>query len=492
MMEKKEEEGGEGGGGEEREGVDNYMDEPESDGDDGSPIPRARWPVSIRDEDGNFEDVVHPGHRAMGHPDVIMTVPRFWIDDPTSVHRNVLMTRDRAMKIGSCVTPDEKTGDHARGDGCPADDRTIYVAVASYRDWQCRDTVASIFSGASFPGRVRVAVTDQIVEGEDGSCDAPRVPCESDPGQALCAHGSRLDVFRVDAALSIGPVFARHMGHRMYRGEYYYMQADAHVTFTGGWDVDIVSQMESTGNEMAVLSTYLTDIDGSIDANGNSLRNTRPIMCNTDYEEGQGNRYLRHGSQPEAQPTIRGMPQLEPYWAAGFSFSRGHFVVNVPYDFYQPMIFQGEEMSIGIRGFTIGYDYYAPERSVCFHHYADGANKRKRNKVPHYWENGETYAGSGIKAMYRLLGIVHMNPEIGADMWDHAEEGKYGLGGVRSPELFYDVFGIDVRDKVAEQHLCGFVETGRMHDEFMKFLRPDGMGIDYSKISFRFKGNGGL
>ena len=28
---------------------------------------------------------------------------------------------------------------------------------------------------------------------------------------------------------------------------------------------------------------------------------------------------------------------------------------------YQPMIFQGEEMSIGIRGFTIGYDYYAPQ-----------------------------------------------------------------------------------------------------------------------------------
>ena len=81
-------------------------------------------------------------------------------------------------------------------------------------------------------------------------------------------------------------------------------------------------------------------------------------MCNTDYESGQKNKYLRHGSQPEAVPTIRGTPQLQPYWAAGYSFSRGHFVVNVPYDFYQPMIFQGEEMSIGIRGFTIGYDFY--------------------------------------------------------------------------------------------------------------------------------------
>ena len=350
-----------------------------SDGE--SPIPRAKWPISIRDDEGNFENVIHPGHRAMGHPDVIMSVPRFWINNPVSVHRMTLMPRELAMQIGSCVTPDPLTGDHARGDDCPVNERTIYVAIASYRDWQCRDTVTSIFSRATYPNRVRVAVTDQIVEGEDGKCNAPYKPCTDDPTQALCIYKSQLDVFQMDAQLSIGPVFARHFGHRMYRGEYYAMQSDAHVTFTKGWDVDIVKQQESTGNEMAVLSTYLTDIDGSIDKNGNSVRYTRPIMCNTDYEEGQNNRYLRHGSQPESEPSISGMPQNQPYWAAGFSFSRGHFVVNVPYDFYQPMIFQGEEMSIGIRGFTIGYDFYAPERSVCFHHYAGGKNKRGRDKV---------------------------------------------------------------------------------------------------------------
>lgn len=83
------------------------------------------------------------------------------------------------------------------------------------------------------------------------------------------------------------------------------MQSDAHVTFTRNWDEDIISQQEATRNEMAVMSTYLTDIVGSIDENGDSKRNTRPIMCNTDYEDGQNSRYLRHGSQPEAQPTIR-------------------------------------------------------------------------------------------------------------------------------------------------------------------------------------------
>lgn len=325
-----------------------------------------------------------------------------------------------------------------------------------------------------------------IDRGKDGPCDAPHKPCKEDPEQELCKYTGQLDVFQVEAQLSIGPVFARHLGHRLYRGEYYYMQSDAHVTFTKDWDVDIISQQEATKNEMAVLSTYLTDIVGSIDKNGNSLRNTRPIMCNTDYENGQNNKYLRHGSQPEAQPMIHGSPQLQPYWAAGYSFSRGHFVVNVPYDFYQPMIFQGEEMSIGIRGWTIGYDFYAPERSVCFHHYAEGKNAKKRNKVPHYWENSNQYAGSGVKAMYRLLGVVHMNPEISPEKWGHEEEEKYGLGGVRTPELFYDTFGIDVVKKKTEHNLCMFVESGNMHNRFTKFIRPDGMGIDYSRIDYKF------
>jgi hypothetical protein len=77
------------------------------------------------------------------------------------------------------------------------------------------------------------------------------------------------------------------------------------------------------------------------------------------------------------------MPQLEPYWAAGFSFSRGHFKLRVPYDAYQPMVFQGEEIAIGIRGFTYGYDFYAPEKSVVFHEYAVKSSRRR--KVPMFW-----------------------------------------------------------------------------------------------------------
>ncbi len=59
-------------------------------------------------------------------------------------------------------------------------------------------------------------------------------------------------------------------------------------------------------------------------------------------------RYLRHGAQPEEPPAIKNMPQLQPFWAAGFSFSRGHFKYRVPYDGYQPMVFQVRIVNVNI------------------------------------------------------------------------------------------------------------------------------------------------
>ena len=114
-------------------------------------------------------------------------------------------------------------------------------------------------------------------------------------------------------------------------------------------------------------------------------------MCQTRFEGAGADRHLRHGQQPELPPAITGQPMLHPFWAAGFSFARGHFVILVPYDQHLPMVFQGmfvvkievicggltnprrqrfptytyvsisigEEISVGLRAFTHGYDFYA-------------------------------------------------------------------------------------------------------------------------------------
>ena len=143
------------------------------------------------------------------------------------------------------------------------------------------------------------------------------------------------------------------------------------------------------------------------------------------------------------------------------------------------MVFQGEEISIGVRGFTFGYDFYAPRDSVVFHEYAERSTRRK--KIPMFWENQASHRGAGIKALKRSMSLIGMAPDIDPSEWDHSEEQKYGIGDVRSVDLFYKLFLIDTKERKAEQ-LCPFVKSGKMHRNFQPYLRPDKRGIDYSKL----------
>lgn len=105
-------------------------------------------------------------------------------------------------------------------------------------------------------------------------------------------------------------------------------------------------------------------------------------MCASEFSHQEGNVWLiTHLAQPFNLPAIDSMPQLQPFWAAGLSFSRGHFAIRVPYDPYLPMVFGGEEIEIAIRGFTFGYDFYAPRSSVVFHEYSENSERRRKIKV---------------------------------------------------------------------------------------------------------------
>lgn len=275
---------------------------------------QLQWPPVLTDftippQDG-FDKMPYSG----------LKVPRFWKPKDG----------DDVLKIGTKVNGEE----------------TIFLMIASYRDFQCRETIASAFSRADHPERLYIGAVDQVVPGDVGCLDL-EVPCVAKDTRPICIYKDHISIYKMDASTATGPVTARHIGDRLYRGQYFVMQMDAHCPFTRHWDTSIISQWKQTHNEMAVLSSYLTDVQGSIDGNGDSTRDTRPIMCNSDYEGAAPARYLRHGSQPEEEPIIRDMPQMQPFWAAGFSFSRGHFKVQVPYDAYQPMVFQGEEIAIG-------------------------------------------------------------------------------------------------------------------------------------------------
>lgn len=447
----------------------------------------GRFPLHV----DSFEEIPHPGILFSGSERVrlllpklefqeTLTVPKFWQPDnstPQGVRKYLgnngqrIMSPVEAQSIGSMTH----------------DLETIFVSVASYRDSECRPTIESIFARASHPERIRVAVVDQI-ETEDPKCTEPILPCDEDPTQILCKYKDLIDTYEVRSYLMVGPVLARHIAHRMYRNEYFAMQVDAHVRFTQGWDNDIISQWHATGNEMAVLTTYLTDIADSIDPTTHkSRRADRNMMCDIKYEgSSSSQKHLVLKSPAKSTPNIQGTPMLHPFWSAGFSFARGHFVVQVPYDPFVPMLFQGEESSIAIRAFSYGYDFYAPERSVAFHIFAMKDNIARRNRHK-FWENEILYAGALEKSLERIVGITRMAGNSSPTNFFHQGEELYGLGLVRRPEKYFQTFGIHPDLARVEPHLCSFVHGGNMHREFQPHLRGDGMGINYDDITVEFR-----
>jgi hypothetical protein len=159
-------------------------------------------------------------------PMIDIKVPRFW--QPKA--------GDDFNKVGSKVGGEE----------------TIFLMIASYRDFQCRETITSAFARADHPERLFIGAVDQTVPGDIGCLDL-EVPCSQDPSQPMCVHRDQISVYHMDAQYATGPVTARHIGDRMYRGEYYVMQMDAHCQFVRHWDTKIIDQWKSTRNEMAVL-----------------------------------------------------------------------------------------------------------------------------------------------------------------------------------------------------------------------------------------------
>jgi hypothetical protein len=153
------------------------------------------------------------------------------------------------------------------------------------------------------------------------------------------------------------------------------------------------------------------------------------------------------------------------------------------------MVFQGEEISMTLRGFTFGYDYYAPSRNTAFHIYAIRENLESRSKVNKFTENEVIFPGAKANGYARLNGMVGATREQG--IYFRTDENKYGFGRVRQQEDFFRIFGIHTDTRKVEDDLCDFVqgfagESISMHEIFTPNMRTDTMGIDYRLIDYNY------
>ena len=214
---------------------------------------------------------------------------------------------------------------------------SLWVGIASYRDPYCGQTLFNLFSKAAFPTRIHVQIIEQDLDG-DPDCMKDYCQLAAGSGHALCPFQDNIKIYRANAAVAKGPVWARAIQSNLVDDSEFCMQVDAHMDFTANWDLSLFQFWGQTKNEYAVLTTYVAGLE-QLDRNINGAWEV-PHLCTIQItHEG----HIRN-EQAKAARWLR-EPVMTSLWAAGLSFSKCHAEHNVRNDPFLPYVFDGEEFS---------------------------------------------------------------------------------------------------------------------------------------------------
>jgi [Skp1-protein]-hydroxyproline N-acetylglucosaminyltransferase len=122
---------------------------------------------------------------------------------------------------------------------------TIFVAIPSYRDSECRHTVDDLIQKARNPSRISIGICLQ--------CD------HDDDTQTYLKSkypSSQVRITRVDYRDAAGPCVARAIAQALYEHETYYLQIDSHMRFRDGWDDFLIEELKKCPSPKAILTTY--------------------------------------------------------------------------------------------------------------------------------------------------------------------------------------------------------------------------------------------
>ena len=310
----------------------------------------------------------------------------------------------------------------------------IFISVPSYKDPLLTETLCSAYQNAKFKKNLRFCVLDQS------------------------EHGIEIDklVFKdqiiyenVPPVISKGVCWARSRIQEYFEDEEYYLQIDSHTIFQENWDEILITYHDwlKAQNNNFVISSY-----------------PRAFTCNktlTEFEldtkfQGTHGMSFKKGdvfkydivSIQTAIPTSSSEPLKGHLVAAGFLFSSGNFVKEIPYD--PEYYFHGEELAIAVKLFTRGWDVFHIPKTPLFHLYTDVENlprdlhwnpKDEENRIKK-WTELDAISKKKIESLF--------NGEV---------DGKFGLGDKRTIKDFGTVLGLDFEKKEIVSPDLAFTES---------------------------------
>eukprot|EP00537_Pseudo-nitzschia_pungens_P015701 CAMPEP_0172398984 /NCGR_PEP_ID=MMETSP1061-20121228/38704_1 /TAXON_ID=37318 /ORGANISM="Pseudo-nitzschia pungens, Strain cf. pungens" /LENGTH=582 /DNA_ID=CAMNT_0013131707 /DNA_START=51 /DNA_END=1799 /DNA_ORIENTATION=- len=379
-------------------------------------------------------------------------------------------------------------------------DESIFISLAAFREHLLTETLVSAFKHAKNPDKVFVGAVIQNCFGkqlDDGTIDTSGTPCLTGPKKTgelqpngkpvtkrmevppdvngvekfcglpeyakYCDNGQIRVVYIYDTD-SQGPSMARYYASKLWGGETYVMQIDAHLRFADQWDAKYIEDIKLTKNyPKSVLSTYppgfdqLTfvpksmKIDRSKTSNDTVIESPGCRLCGCGIPH-DGKDGIIHINQGVSYHGDEKRPTQQPFLGAGYVFFRAEFLKDIPFDPYLPWTFMGEEILLSMRAWTNGWNIYAPRRNLIIHQYRPGAlgipkfvgavNSQAKKGFGNGWLQKKT-----VRRIKNLCGYpLHTTEKIEADGESFVLVNKehYGLGTVRSWDDYMELGGLKV------------------------------------------------
>ncbi len=318
----------------------------------------------------------------------------------------------------------------------------IFVQIASYRDPECQWTIRDLFLKAAKPERINVGICWQYEPEEDAHCFVEPYP-----------YPRQIRERKVKASNSKGVCWARYEAQKLYRGEDYVLMIDSHMRFVANWDEILIGELQNCESDKPILTSYPPSYTPPDKLEPNpkpTVIRLQPITESGDIR-GDGIVLERFPAQP-----LKGA-----FLAAGFLFTYGNIIKQVPYDPY--MYFDQEEISFAVRAYTHGWDIFHPSRIILYHYYtaavqADDA-ATQANKSLH-WDDNKQWQYWQDRARKRLKHLLGYELSTDRDVIKGLD-GKYGIGQKRTIEEFAEYAGIDFQNMtiLPRAQQAGFIDN---------------------------------
>ncbi|EEC47169.1 predicted protein [Phaeodactylum tricornutum CCAP 1055/1] len=367
------------------------------------------------------------------------------------------------------------------------DDGSIFLSVATYRDENCYNTVYNAYAKAKNPDQLFIGLVQQNCHADCKSGvlanrsmvavppdeDCHQRFCDTELGMPICAN-QQVRVLNINEPESLGPYAARYFASKLWYGEQWYMQIDAHMTFATHWDQISINMLHKAPSAKPILSHYPPGHTANLDHRSNiaGARLCGPVFATSDLES----QIVRLEGGRVYDRTLLEYPAFAPFTAAGYFVAHSDFLRQVPFDPFLPWIFMGEEIIMSSRLWTAGYDIFSPSQSVVGHIYV-------RRHKPKFWESVHRLLSYGIHNPLQAMVLERIKfqlgyPEASRDMIVHkslltAVE-QYGMGNERPLEEYLRLVGLNVTTK--EITYTGWCEEGYPPPGFERYnnLYPNG------------------